>query len=51
VVSHEQVLSAYPALDAWPPLSPTHLLAVCLALVGGLATPAPAPAVTAAVAR
>jgi energy-coupling factor transport system permease protein len=55
VASREQMLSAYPALDAWPPLSPTHLLAVCLALVAGLAAPAPAPApapvVTAAVAR
>jgi len=51
VASHQQVLSAYPALDAWPPLSPTHLLAVCVALIAGLATPAPAPVVTAAVAR
>jgi energy-coupling factor transport system permease protein len=49
VASHEEVLAAYPSLTAWPALSLTHLVAVGLAVVGGLASPAPAePAVVAA---
>jgi energy-coupling factor transport system permease protein len=49
VASHEEVLAAYPPLTAWPTLSLTHLVAVGLALAGGLASPAPAePAVVTA---
>ena len=45
VASHDQVFAAYPPLDTWPTLTTTHLAAIVLALLGGLA--APAPAVTA----
>ena len=42
VASHEDVLAAYPPLTGWPVLSLTHLVAVGIALAGGLAAPAPA---------
>jgi energy-coupling factor transport system permease protein len=44
VAGHAEMLAAYPTLTAWPTLSLTHLVAVGLALAGGLASPAPVPA-------
>jgi energy-coupling factor transport system permease protein len=44
VESHEHVLAAYPPLTGWPVLTATHLVAVGVALAGGLAAPAPAVA-------
>jgi energy-coupling factor transport system permease protein len=43
VAGHEEVLAAYPPLTEWPTLAPTHLVAVGLALAGGLASPGPVP--------
>jgi energy-coupling factor transport system permease protein len=44
VAAQHDVLAAYPALDAWPPLTVTHLTVAALALAGGLAAPVPARA-------
>jgi energy-coupling factor transport system permease protein len=41
VVGRRDLLAAYPTLDAWPVLTPTHLLVAGLALAGGLAAPVP----------
>jgi energy-coupling factor transport system permease protein len=41
VVGRRELLAAYPTLDAWPVLTPTHLFVAGLALVGGLAAPVP----------
>jgi energy-coupling factor transport system permease protein len=49
VASHREVLAAYPAVDAWPPLVVTHLVVAALALAGGLAAPVPARAEAAVV--
>jgi energy-coupling factor transport system permease protein len=49
VASDREVLAAYPALDAWPPLAVTHLVVATLALAGGLAAPVPGRAEAAVV--
>ncbi len=45
-LAHHQVLVAYPALDAFPPVSATALLAAVVALAGALCSPPPARALT-----
>jgi energy-coupling factor transport system permease protein len=41
VVARRELLAAFPTLDAWPVLTPTHLFVAGLALAGGLAAPVP----------
>jgi energy-coupling factor transport system permease protein len=41
VVARRDLLAAYPTLDAWPVLTPIHLLVAGIALAGGLAAPVP----------
>jgi energy-coupling factor transport system permease protein len=41
VAGRRDVLAVYPALDAWPVLTPTHLVVAGIALAGGLAAPVP----------
>lgn len=50
-LAHHQLLVAYPALDAFPPVSATALAAAVVALAGALCSPQPARAVTLAPAR
>jgi energy-coupling factor transport system permease protein len=41
VAAHLEMLASYPPLDAWPPLTVSHLAVAALALAGGLAAPLP----------
>jgi len=50
-LSHHQMLVAYPALDAMPPVSAAALLAAALGLLGALCSPLPARPVSAPPAR
>ncbi|MBF4769151.1 energy-coupling factor transporter transmembrane protein EcfT [Nocardioides agariphilus] len=49
VASNRDVLAAYPAPDSWPALTVTHLAVAGIALLGGMAAPAPGGAEQAAV--
>jgi energy-coupling factor transport system permease protein len=44
MASHQDLLAAYPPLTEWPTLSLTYLVALGLALAGGLSAPLPASA-------